>query len=683
MKHQKLFSPIAITPQCILRNRIVKTGQSTWLWNEDGSADGSRGVDLYENIAKGGAAAVIVGGCAIEDTPGIYLGLYDDRFIPGLQELTGRVQAHGCKIFAQFHHSGPAAWPRLGQLPISSSSLDVNEIPMPPPNGNPCRGLSISEIHEMRERIVESIVRADKGGFDGMEVHAAHGYFLNSFVSRVWNRRDDEYGCQNVENRTRIVREILQEARKRCRPDFVLGIRMNGREYGAKKGITLEEAVENAQAFEAAGAQFLNVAGYGYGTMPFRYCPDYFPYPEPEDFMEPYMDIYRHKGLWTDSAGYVKKVVHVPVITAGRMNEDLAERVLNEGDADIIGLGRTLWADPEFPNKVREERFEDIVRCTRCASCEDPVTQPRICRVNPSLGRDRELDMSPAIRKKKVMVIGGGPAGMEAARVAALRGHDVTLYEKEAQLGGRIRLASMIKGCDVENVLPVHEYLSTQLGKLPVKLRLGVTVTAETVRKEQPDAVVIATSSPYAVPDIPGIHSSRVFTIKGLAGQVKLPMRLFGPRLLEKLTHVFLPVGKRVVVLGGQIEGVQGAVFLKKRGRDVTIIEESASIGGGIPERFLQRIGPWFGKKGVEVLTESRAEAITDDGVKVRLKDGTRKFVPCDSVMVLMPQVPDTALAESLQGLVAEVHVIGSSLGAENGLLKHALLDGRRVGCRL
>ena len=263
-----------------------------------------------------------------------------------------------------------------------------------------------------------------------------------------------------------------------------------------------------------------------------------------------------------------------------------------------------------------------------------------------------------------------------------------THYNSEltvSDLSGRVyvtpqylsRLFRRFLGCSV------YEYLTTQLGKLPVKLRLGVTVTAETVRKEQPDAVVIATSSPYAVPDIPGIHSSRVFTIKGLAGQVKLPMRLFGPRLLEKLTHVFLPVGKRVVVLGGQIEGVQGAVFLKKRGREVTIIEESASIGGGIPERFLQRIGPWFRKKGVEVLTESRAEAITDDGVKVRLKDGTQKFVPCDSVMVLMPQVPDTALTESLQGIVAEVHVIGSSLGAENGLLKHALLDGRRVGCRL
>ena len=178
-------------------------------------------------------------------------------------------------------------------------------------------------------------------------------------------------------------------------------------------------------------------------------------------------------------------------------------------------------------------------------------------------------------------------------------------------------------------------------------------------------------------------RAANVSTIKGLAGKVKLPMRLFGPQLLEKLTHIFLPVGRRVVVLGGQIEGVQGAVFLKKRGRDVTIVEESASIGAGIPERYFQRIGPWFAKKGVTVLTETRAEEITKDGVKVRMKDGTQKFIPCDSVMVLMPQVPDTTFADSLKGLVPEIHVIGSALGAESGLLKHALLDGRRAGCRL
>lgn len=683
MKYTKLFSPLALTPACVLKNRIVKTGQSTWLWNKDGTAENSAGEDLYENIARGGAAAVFIGGCAIEDTPGIYLGLWDDKFLPGLRHLTERVHRHECKIFAQFHHSGPAAWPRLGALPISSSSLGVEEIPMKPPLANPCREMSIEEIHEKQRQIVDACVRADEGGFDGMEIHVAHGYLLNSFVSHVWNRRTDEYGAQNVENRTRIVREIFEEARRRCRPDFILGVRMNGREYGAKGAIVIEEAMENAKAFESAGAQFIDVAGYGYGEAPFRYCPDYFPYPEPEEFMKPYMEVWKGKGLWTDSASHIKKVVSVPVMTAGRMNEDLAEKILEEGDADIIGIGRGLWADPEMPRKILEGRPEDIVRCTRCASCEDPVTQPRICRVNPSLGREKEMDMSQAQVRKKVMVIGGGPAGMEAARVATLRGHDVTLYEKSSALGGRLKLASMIKGCEVEDVMPIYNYLTTQIRKLGIPVKLNTAVTRELVLREKPDAVVVAVSSEYAIPDIPGIHSSKVSTIKGLSRQVALPLKLFGPAMLAKLTHLFLPIGKRVVVIGGQIEGVQGAVFLRKRGRDVTIIEESATWGAGIPERYSQRIDPWFRRKNVRVLTETHAEEITKEGVRVRTASGESSVLPCDSVMVLMPQVATHAFASSLKGTVTEVYEIGSVLGAENGLIKHALYDGRRVGCML
>jgi len=683
MKYPKLFSPIAITPDCVLKNRIVKTGQSTWRWNLDGSAQDSAGEDLYENIARGGAAAVIIGGCAIEDTPGIYLGLWDDKFIPGLRHFTDKIHKYDCKIFAQFHHSGPAAWPRLGALPISSSTLSSEDLPMPYPMANPCVEMTIEQIREKQRQIVEACVRADKGGFDGMEIHVAHGYLLNSFVSRVWNKRTDEYGAQSVENRTRIVREIFEEARRLCRPEFVLGVRMNGREYCARNALTIEESMENAKAFEAMGAQFINVAGYGYGEAPFRYCPDYFPYPEPEEAMKPYMDMYRGKGLWTDSASHIKKVVSVPVITAGRINEDLAERILNDGDADIIGIGRGLWADPELPNKIKEGRPEDVVRCTRCASCEDPVTQPRICRVNPSLGRDKEMDMSPAAEKKKVMIIGGGPAGMEAARVATLRGHDVTLYDKQDTLGGRIRLASMIKGCDVENVMPILDYLTTQLRKLGVKVKLGVEVTADLIQQEKPDAVVVASSAEYFVPEIPGIHSRKVSTIKGLSKLAQLPLKLFGPELLSKLSHIFLPVGKRVVVLGGQIEGIQGAVFLKKRGRDVIVVEEGETWGGGIPERYLQRIGPWFKRKGVEVLTQTRAEAITKEGVLVRTKDNVSYIIPCDSVMVLMPQRPTHELADLCRQHVQEVYEIGSALGAENGLLKHALLDGRRTGCLL
>ncbi|ACR68263.1 NADH:flavin oxidoreductase [Edwardsiella ictaluri] len=683
MRYPLIFSPLTLTPHCRLKNRLIKSGQSTWLWNPDGTAEESRAADLYENIARGGAAAIILGGCAIEETPGIYLGLWDDRFIPGLRHLAGRVQRHGCKLFAQFHHSGPAAWPRLGEPPISSSTLTVDEIPMKPPLANPCQGMTLAQIRHKQQQIVDACVRADQGGLDGMEIHAAHGYLLNSFLSRVWNRRDDEYGCQNVENRTRIVREILQAARQRCRPEFVLGVRINGREYGAQGAITIEEAMENAIALEQAGAQFINVAGYGYGSAPFRYCPDYFPYPEPDDFMQPHMAAWRDKGLWSDSARHIRRVVSVPVITAGRMDEDRAERILRDGDADLIGLGRTLWADPDFPRKVLQGHPEDIMRCTRCASCEDPVTQPRICRVNPSLGRERELAIRPAPQPKKVMIIGAGPAGMEAARVAALRGHRVTLYDRAPVLGGRIRLAAMIKGCDVENVLPIYDWLSTQLAKSTVTLHLGTEVTPALVQNERPDAIVIASSGEYPLPTIPGIDQPHVLGIKQLAQRAALPLRLFGPRLLERLTRLFLPVGRRVVVVGGQIEGLQGAVFLRKRGRTVTVVESGAEVGAGIPERYLQRLLPWLQRKGVNLLTETHVLSIQRRQVIVSDKLGQRHTLPCDTVMVLMPQLPDQTLAASLAPHVAELHQIGSALGAENGLLKHALLDGRRTGCIL
>ncbi|AOV97590.1 NADH:flavin oxidoreductase [Edwardsiella hoshinae] len=683
MKYPLTFSPLALTAHCTLKNRLLKSGQSTWLWNQDGSAQNSRAADLYERIAQGGAAAIILGGCAIEETPGIYLGLWDDKFIAGLRHLAHRVQRHDCKLFAQFHHSGPAAWPRLGAPPISSSTLNIDEIPMKPPLANPCQGMTRQQIRQKQQQIVDACVRADRAGLDGMEIHAAHGYLLNSFLSRVWNRRDDEYGCQNVENRTRIVREILYAARQRCRPEFVLGVRINGREYGAAGAITITEAMENAVALEQAGAQFINVAGYGYGNAPFRYCPDYFPYPEPDDFMLPYMASWHDKGLWTDSARQIRKVVNVAVITAGRMDEDRAERILRDGDADLIGLGRTLWADPDFPRKVLQGHPEDIMRCTRCASCEDPVTQPRICRVNPSLGRERELAILPAPHPKRIMVIGAGPAGMEAARVAALRGHRVTLYDRAPVLGGRLRLAAMIKGCDVENVLPIYDWLTTQLAKSTVTLRLRTEVTPERVQREQPDAIVLASSGEYPLPAISGIDLPHVLSIKQLAKRAMLPLRLLGPQLLERLTHFYLPVGKRVVVLGGQIEGLQGAVFLRKRGRSVTVVESGAQVGNGIPERYLQRLLPWLQRNAVTLLTETRVLSIQRHQVIVCDQLGQRHTLPCDTVMVLMPQVPARDLAEALSPHVAELHQIGSALGAENGLLKHALLDGRRIGCTL
>lgn len=262
---EKLLSPIEIAPNFVLKNRMIKAPQSSWRWNEDCTADGSDAIAMYENMAEGGVAAIDVAAILWEPAGGIYLGAYDDRFIPGMIELNEAVHKHGCLTIGQLHHIGPSAGPTPdGPPPISSSTLSEDEMPVPKPWCQAPRGLTVEEIHEKQRLQIEAAVRLQKGGFDAVEVHVAHGYFLDSFVSPLWNKRDDEYGCQNVENRTRIVREIIEGIREACGPDFVIGCRLNGREFHpTKQGITAEQAAENARAFVEAGAQYISIAGYG------------------------------------------------------------------------------------------------------------------------------------------------------------------------------------------------------------------------------------------------------------------------------------------------------------------------------------------------------------------------------------------------------------------------------------
>ncbi len=682
---EMLLSPFQLTSSVRLKNRMVKAPQSTWWWNEDGTVS-ERATRAYEGMAAGGASALIIAAVLWEPAgAGIYLSAFDDRFLDGMRAFTDAIHRHDCTVICQLHHMGPSAWGTWdGGPPIGPSDLTLDELPTPPPFGKPTRGLSVDEINEKQERIIEAAVRAQQGGFDGVEVHAAHGYFLASFLSPVFNKRADHYGWERIEDRTRIVSEVLSGVRERCGQQFVVGIRINGQEFHPNKRVlTISEATENAVALEKAGADYISISGYGFGPLYFRYCPDYFSYPEPEPHMKPYMERYRRESLWAEPARAIRRAVHVPVIVSGRMDENRAEEALRDGTADVIALGRTLWADPEFPRKVAEGRIDDIVRCTRCASCEDPVTSPRICRVNPALGREADLALIPAKTKKRVIVAGGGPAGMEAARVLALRGHDVVLCEKTNALGGRLKLAAMIKGNDVEDVLPILDYLVGQVRKLGIPVRLNTSVTPELVKRWNPDAVVVAISGEYAVPQIPGLEGENVFTISSLAAKVKLPMKLFGPNRLHAMTHHYLPLGKKVVVLGGQIEALQGAVFLRKRGREVTVIEEGDATGAGIPERYLVRMLPWFEQNGVQLLTNTRCERITADGVHIATASGRKQFIPADSVLVLLPQAPRTELADSLKDVVAETYTVGSCLGSDNGLLKHALLDGRTVGCRV
>ena len=591
----KLLSPLSLGSGLTLKNRMIKAPQSSWFFEDDGSA-GDRVIDFYEAIAAGGVGLVIVSAITWRsDHPaGAYGALHDDRFLPGMKRLVERCHAHGCPVFCQLHHSGASAMTgHGGGLPIGPSDLGPDEIPCPPPVGKPTRGLTAEEIAEDKELYFKAAERAKAAGFDGIEVHCAHGYYLESFVSRVWNRRDDQYGPQSLENRTRLPLEIIAGLRERLGEDYPLGLRMNGQEWGADKGLTIAETVAIAKIFEGAGVRYISVSGYGFGPLPFRYLPDYWPYPEPEEHMKPYLKDFMGDGLLIPAAAAIKQAVNIPVI-------------------------------------------------------------------------------------------GGGPAAMETARVAALRGHDVTLFEKSSRLGGKLPLAAMIKGVEVEDVRPVISYLTTQVGKLNIKVRLGEEATVSKILAEKPDAVVIATGGLYRLPSLKGVENRNVAGVNSLSKQVKLPLLVFGPELLNKLTKLFLPIGKRVAIIGGQIEGLQGAVFLRKRGREVTVLEPSETFGKGIPPRYLDRLKPWLAKKDVQLLGGVTCDQITDQGVVITTKDKQRKLIEADTVMVLLSQEPDTSLLEALKGSVKEVLCAGSVNGAQVGsLIVNAIEDGRRIGCNL
>lgn len=684
--HKHLLSPLKLTPTLTLKNRIVKSPQSTMYWGE-GYTMTDRVINFYESIAKGGTGLIVLAGILWYPAHpgGIYGALYDDEYIPGMKRLVEAVHKHNATIFCQFHHTGPSSpSDEKGGRPFGSSTLEQEELPSPLPYLHATRGVTLEELEMHKTRYIEAAVRAHAAGFDGVEVHGAHGYFLESFLSRVWNRRTDQYGPDSMETRTRLMVEIIRGIKDRLGEDYPVGVRINAEEFGTPYGMTLAESTQIAKILEGAGACYISVSGYGFGPIPMTYVPDYFPYPEPEDYMKPHMERYLGDGLYASSAERIKQHVRVPVVAVGRLDEVKGERLLAQGKADLIAYGRMLWADPEFPNKLRDGRIADIARCNRCATCEDPPRDARRCRVNPAMGRELELAVSQAKDFKKVLVIGGGPAGMEAARTAALRGHQVTLCDSASRLGGRLWLASMIKGSDVEDVQPLLRYLIHQVSERSgVEVRLNTKVTPELVSSMKPDAVVVATGGEYALPALEGIRRWNVQGVKSLSKLAALPLRVFGPDRLNALSRLVLPIGSRIVILGGQIEGIQGAVFLAKRGKQVVVLEPSEQVGEGIPPRYRERALAWLKRKDVPIHTGVTWKRIDKEGVHFTDAAGVAQCLPCHSVLVLTRQTPSTGLADAIRHLTPEVRVIGSANGAASSLIVHAMAEGRAAGVAL
>ena len=643
---EKLFSPIKIG-NIELKNRLVFPAITSNHGSESGAIT-EVAKEFYSERARGGVGLVIAGSFSIEPRARVLpyqFTIYDERNFSGIAELAEIVKRHGARIALQLHHAGSRAAPKVsGTQPVTSFS-----IPHPIAYERPGfvhilpRQLTVGEIKEVVERYAEGAKRAKELGYDAVEVHCAHSHLIDQFLSPLLNQREDEYGGM-LEQRVRFAREVMERVRESVGADYPIICKINASEY-TEGGTSLEDAKIVSQVLVEAGASAIQVS-VGQSR-----------------FVAPTPPSVFAQGCFVPLAAAIKEVVDVPIIAVGRINTPaLAEKVLCEGKADMVAMGRPLLADPELPRKAMEGRLGEIRPCIGCI--EGCITRilshlKMTCTVNPAVGREKGFIIEQAKNRKNVFVVGGGPAGMEAALVSRIRGHQVVLCEKGDRLGGQLNLACLAPF--KEEFKHLIRFYSNELKRLGVRVRLKEEVTVETIKSENPDVVVLATGSKPFVPKVPGIEQGNVVT----AHQVFRGKR---------------KVGDRVVIIGGDRVGCEMAEFLAKRGKKVTILEEKEEIGKDIPPRTKMFLIPRFSEYGIRVLTHVQLDKLQGSKVTV-LKMGGREDIHADSIVLALGSAGEVSLIKELELMIPQLDnffVIGDC-GEPRSLLE-AIYDGSRVG---
>ena len=659
MKYRKLFTPVKLG-SITLKNRFAMAPMGPLGLGDSEGGWSQRGIDYFTARAKGGVALISTGvtfadqKVELQNQAIVPISTYNPvHFIRTSKEMTERIHAYGCKIFLQISAGfGRVTIPtNLGEFPpIAPSEIPHRWL------DKMCRAVTKEEIRSIVHDIGEGAYNAKRGGFDGVQIHAVHeGYLIDQFAILMFNLRTDEYGG-SLENRLRFAREIVEEIKRRCGDDFPVTLRYSvksmikdwrkgalpGEEF-EEKGRDVEEGLEAAKLLVSYGYDALDTDVGTYDSWWWNHPP-----------------MYQEKGLYRKYCKMVKDVVDVPVLCAGRMdNPDMALEALENGDCDIINLGRPLLADPDYVNKLRSGRIGEIRPCISChEGCMGRIAEYSMinCAVNPQAARERFMAFEPVIKKKRVVIAGGGVAGCEAARTLAIRGHEPVLYEKGSRLGGNLIPGGAPKF--KEDDIALADWYTRELERLGVPVHLNTELTKEDVLGMDCDAVIIATGSEpkrFSLGD-----DDRVFTASEVLLKEKDP-------------------GKTAVVIGGGLVGCETALHLAQEGRKVTIVEaldSIMSVNGPLchaNKDMLEQLLPY---NGVDIICSARAEGYKD-GVLTVTAGGETRSLSCDSVILSVGYAEKDSLYRELEFEVPEIYLLGDARKVAN--IMYAVWDSYEV----
>ena len=706
VKHPLLCKP-GFIGSLEIKNRMVMAAMGSNFAGEDGHTT-EKLEAYYEERARGGVGLIVLETSAITWPAGasmpFMIGFSKDEFIPDLQSLTQRIHQHGAKIAAQLNHSGKIAQEdTIAGRPIPVPSIPKSEpsdmfglltqeeimtfIKAGGPDGKGPRyhELTVEEIRIEVQNFVEAAKRAKASNFDAIEIHAGHGYLISSFLSPAINKRTDAYGG-STEKRAQLLIEIISEVKKQIE-NFPIIVRLDANEYRIDNGITPEDFLITASLAEKAGADAIDVSAYGNTSKGIAFT-------EAPLVHEP--------GGFLKFVKMAKKSLSIPIIAVGRIELDVAETGLKNNDFDFLAMGRKLLADPGLPNKVNSGQVHLIRPCIYCYVCVSQIfiNKPMMCAVNSQLGNEykNENIICSSAQQKKILVIGAGPSGMESARLLAMKGHHVEIWEKDKDIGGTVRVAALA----YEPNEGLISYLKNALKELGVNIRVNTMGDVEAIKSFKPDHVIVAAGAKRDAPKIKGKDNKHVFDGEQLRGLLfgtdpvaakklsllqqfilvlgRTSQLLRNVSALRLLSKLWMPISKNIIIIGGDLVGLELAEFLIERGRKVKVLEPTGSLGPNLSIVRRSRVVHLLKEHGADLLTNVNIHEITESEVLYH-HEGSDFVDKTDQVIIAMGANPNLNLSNQLEKLNIPVTSIGDCTSI--GYIHGAIADARKAAINI